>query len=105
MSVKQEVRNLIEQRDLSSIAQKFRESGLDEQVSSWISKGQNLPVVGEQIERALGYDAVANIANKLGITPAQAKDDIAEAVPEVVDEMTPEGQLPPRTTPGPQASA
>lgn len=97
MSVKQEVRNLIEQRDLSSVAQKFRESGLDEHVSSWISKGQNLPVVGDQIERALGYDAVANIANKLGITPAQAKDEIAEAVPEVVDEMTPEGQLPPRT--------
>ena len=95
MSVKQEVRNLIEQRDLSSIAQKFRESGLDEQVSSWISKGQNLPVVGEQIERALGNDAVANIANKLGITQAQAKDEIAEAVPEVVDEMTPDGQIPP----------
>jgi uncharacterized protein YidB (DUF937 family) len=99
MSVKQEVRKLIEQRDLSSIAQKFRESGLDEQVSSWISKGQNLPVVGEQIERALGHDAVANIANKLGITPAQAKDDIAEAVPEVVDEMTPDGQLPPGQRP------
>jgi uncharacterized protein YidB (DUF937 family) len=89
-----EVKKLIDERDLSSITQKFRESGLDEQVSSWISKGQNLPVVGDQIERALGHDTVADIAAELGITPDQAADEMAEAVPEVVDEMTPDGQLP-----------
>jgi uncharacterized protein YidB (DUF937 family) len=94
MSATTEVRRLIEERDLSSITQKFRESGLDEQVSSWISKGQNLPVVGDQIERALGNETVANIAAKLGISQDQAADEIAEAMPEVVDEMTPEGRLP-----------
>jgi uncharacterized protein YidB (DUF937 family) len=89
-----EGKRLIEGQDLSSITQKFRDSGLDEQVSSWISKGQNLPVVGDQIERALGHDTVAGIAAKLGISTDQAADELAEAVPEVVDEMTPEGQLP-----------
>jgi uncharacterized protein YidB (DUF937 family) len=95
MSVKTEVEQLIRERDLSSITQKFRESGMDEQVSSWISKSQNLPVVGDQIERALGNDTVAGIAAKLGISQDQAADELAETVPEVVDEMTPEGQLPP----------
>ena len=95
MSATTEVRKLIEERDLSSIAQKLRESGLDEQVSSWISKGQNLPVVGDQIKRALGNDVVADIASKLGITQDQAADEVAEAMPEVVDEMTPDGQIPP----------
>jgi uncharacterized protein YidB (DUF937 family) len=94
MSVKDEVRKVIQERDLSSVTRKLRDSGLDQQVSSWISKGQNLPVVGDQIERALGNDTVAGIAAKLGISQQQAKDEIAEAVPEVVDEMTPEGQLP-----------
>jgi uncharacterized protein YidB (DUF937 family) len=89
-----EVKKLIQERDLSSITQKFRDSGMDEQVSSWISKGQNLPVVGDQIERALGNDTVESIAAKLGISHDQAADELAEAVPEVVDEMTPEGQLP-----------
>lgn len=102
MSATTEVRKLIEERDLSSIAQKLRESGLDEQVSSWISKGQNLPVVGPQIERALGSDVVAGIASKLGISQEQAADEVAEAMPEVVDEMTPEGELP---SAGGQASA
>jgi uncharacterized protein YidB (DUF937 family) len=106
VSATTEVKKLIEERDLSNITQKFRESGLDEQVSSWISKGQNLPVVGEQIERALGHDTVAGIASKLGITPDQAADEMAEAMPEVVDEMTPDGQLPAQTPAGRgQASA
>ena len=90
-----EVKQIIEEeKGLAGFAQKFREGGLDEQVSSWISKGQNLPVVGDQIERALGHDKVERIAAKLGITPDQAADELAEAVPEVVDEMTPDGQLP-----------
>lgn len=93
MSAIDEVRELIRERDLSGVTQKFRESGLDEQVSSWISKGENLPVVGEQIEKALGNDVVAGIAAKLGITTSQAADELAQAVPEVVDEMTPEGDL------------
>jgi uncharacterized protein YidB (DUF937 family) len=90
-----EVKQMIdEEQGLSGFTQKFKEGGLDEQVSSWISKGQNLPVVGDQIERALGNEKVASIAAKLGITPDQAADELAEAVPEVVDEMTPQGQLP-----------
>jgi uncharacterized protein YidB (DUF937 family) len=94
MSAVEEAKKLIEERDLSGFAQKFRESGLDEQVSSWISKGQNLPVVGDQIRRALGNDTVAGIAAKLGISEEQAADELARAVPQVVDEMTPEGQIP-----------
>ena len=93
MSAIDEVRELIRERDLSGVTQKFRQSGLDEQVSSWIAKGENLPVVGEQIEKALGNDVVAGIAAKLGITTSQAADELAQAMPEVVDEMTPEGDL------------
>jgi uncharacterized protein YidB (DUF937 family) len=96
MTATTEVKKLIEERDLPSFTQKFRETGLDEQVSSWVSKGQNLPVVGDQIEKALGNDTVAGIAAKLGISPDQAADELAQAVPEVVDDMTPEGQLPRR---------
>ncbi len=89
-----EVKNLIRERNLDGLMQKLRESGLEEQVSSWVAKGQNLPVVGEQIKKALGNDKVAQIARKLGITIEQAADDLARTVPEVVDEVTPDGELP-----------
>lgn len=89
-----EVKNLIRERNLDGLMQKLRESGLEEQVSSWVAKGQNLPVVGEQIKKALGNEKVAQIATKLGISTEQAADDLARVVPEVVDVVTPDGELP-----------
>jgi uncharacterized protein YidB (DUF937 family) len=99
MSVVDEVKNLIRERNLDRLTQKLRESGLDAQVSSWIAKGQNLPVVGEQITKALGNDTIAGIAQKLGITTEQAADEIAETLPGVVDGVTPAG-LNPAPVPG-----
>jgi uncharacterized protein YidB (DUF937 family) len=89
-----EVKKLIRERDFDGMLQKLRESGLEEQVSSWIAKGQNMPVVGEQIKKALGNEKVAEIAGKLGITTEQAADDLAQTVPDVVDEVTPDGEVP-----------
>jgi uncharacterized protein YidB (DUF937 family) len=89
-----EVKNLIRERNLDGLMQKLRESGMEKQVSSWVAKGQNMPVVGEQIKKALGNEKVAEIALKLGITNEQAADDLAQAVPEVVDEVTPDGEVP-----------
>jgi uncharacterized protein YidB (DUF937 family) len=89
-----EVKNLIRERNLDGLMQKLRESGMEEQVSSWVAKGQNMPVVGEQIKKALGNEKVAEIARKLGVTNEQAADDLAQAVPEVVDQVTPDGEVP-----------
>ncbi len=41
MGLTDEARSLIEGDKLSGLMQKFKDSGLDEQVSSWISKGEN----------------------------------------------------------------
>jgi uncharacterized protein YidB (DUF937 family) len=79
--------------DLSGLVKKFKEGGLDEQVSSWISKGENLPIAGDQIRKVLGNDVVAGIAAKLGIGPHEAADKLADEVPKAVDEQTPAGRL------------
>ena len=92
MSVTDEAKSLIG-GNLSGLAQKFRDSGLDEQVSSWISKGENMPIAGDQIKKVLGDETVAGIAAKLGIAPDQAADKLAEELPKAVDEQTPNGTL------------
>jgi uncharacterized protein YidB (DUF937 family) len=93
MSVTDEVKGLIEGGKISGLVQKFKDGGLDEQVSSWISKGENLPIAGDQIKKVLGNETVAAIAAKLGIAPDEAADKIAEEIPKAVDEQTPEGTL------------
>jgi uncharacterized protein YidB (DUF937 family) len=94
MDVANEVKGLLGNESLEGLVQKFRNTGLDEQVSSWISKGENLPVVGDQIKKALGDETVAAFAGKLGIAPDEAADVLAKEVPKAVDEATPEGKLP-----------
>ena len=94
MDVMNEVKGLIDDGKLDGLVKKFRDTGLDEQVSSWISKGENLPVVGDQIKKALGDETVAAFASKLGIAPEQAANVLAEEVPKAVDRATPGGSLP-----------
>lgn len=89
-----EVKDLIRERNLDGLMQKLRASGMEEQVSSWVAKGQNMPIVGEQIKKALGNEKVAEIARKLGVTNDQAADDLAQALPDVVDKVTPDGEVP-----------
>jgi uncharacterized protein YidB (DUF937 family) len=93
MSVTDEAKSLVQGGTLSGLVQKFKDSGLDEQVSSWISKGENLPIAGDQIKKVLGNETVAGIATKLGIAPDEAAEKLAEAMPKAVDEQTPDGTL------------
>lgn len=93
MSLTDEVKGLLGGQ-LDEVVQKFKDSDLDEQVSSWISKGENLPIAGDQIRKALGNETVAAVAAKLGIGQDEAADQLAQEVPKAIDEQTPEGTLP-----------
>ncbi len=88
-----EVKGLLETKGVGALASQLQERGLDKQVSSWISTGQNIPVVGSEIKKALGDEDVARIAGRLGLTEDEAADQLAQAVPKAIDEATPQGHL------------
>jgi uncharacterized protein YidB (DUF937 family) len=79
---------------LGGLVQSFQQGGLGEIVNSWVSTGQNLPVSAEQLQSVLGGGALQDIAAKLGVSPEQASGSLAELLPQVVDKLTPNGQLP-----------
>ena len=79
---------------LHGLAQKLQEGGLGEQLKSWLSNGQNLPVSAEQIQQVLGSPQIAALAGKFGIDPQQAAAQIAEFLPGIIDKLSPNGQLP-----------
>lgn len=72
----------------------FNENGVGDVMSSWIGKGENLPISPEQIQQVLGSDQVQQIAEKLGISTDEASSGLAEMLPKIVDKLTPEGSLP-----------
>lgn len=79
---------------VSGMVQSLNAGGLGSLVSSWIGTGQNLPVSADQIESALGSGPIADLAAKAGISPDQAKAAISQLLPQVIDKLSPNGQLP-----------
>jgi uncharacterized protein YidB (DUF937 family) len=79
---------------LQALVNSFHEQGLGEVVSSWIGTGQNLPITADQLHSVLGSEQVQAIAQKLGLSSSDAAHALANLLPQVVDKLTPNGQLP-----------
>ena len=79
---------------LGGLVEKFNQNGMGEIVSSWIGKGDNLPISADQIASALGNGTLGNIASQLGMDPAQLSGHLAQMLPGLIDKLTPHGALP-----------
>ena len=87
------VKKAIDDHGLDAVLEKFRASGLDDKVESWISKGKNAALSPDEVKSALG-DLLDGFAAKAGVAKDQAADGIAKALPELVDKLTPDGEVP-----------
>ena len=79
---------------LSGLAQTFKDKGLGDVVSSWISTGENLPVSSDQIKQALSSDQIQQISEKAGVSQEEASNGLAGLLPEIIDKLTPDGKVP-----------
>ncbi|WP_037707907.1 YidB family protein [Streptomyces griseus] len=82
------------QNPLGGLLDMLTRSGLADQAQSWIGTGDNKPVDGEQITRALPDETLQQVARDAGVSPEQAADEIARSLPRAVDKLTPGGSLP-----------
>lgn len=79
---------------IGALVQKLQAGGLADVVGSWVSSGPNQSISPNQLQEVLGSDLMSQIAAQLGISPQTASNELAQSLPEVVDQMTPDGQLP-----------
>jgi uncharacterized protein YidB (DUF937 family) len=79
---------------LQKVLAQLETNGLGSQAASWIGTGPNEPISGTDVEKAIGHDEIAGIASKLGISESDAAAAVAEALPAVVDAVSPQGELP-----------
>lgn len=79
---------------LGGLIQSFQQGGLADVVNSWVSTGHNLPISAEQIQSVLGGSTLQDLAAKLGVSTEQASGSLAEVLPNLVDQLTPQGQVP-----------
>lgn len=79
---------------LAGLVEKFHQGGLGEVANSWVGTGQNLPVSPDQLGGVLGNDTISAMASKLGMNQGDLLGQLSHMLPQVVDKLTPNGQLP-----------
>jgi uncharacterized protein YidB (DUF937 family) len=81
---------------LGGLIRQFQQKGLGDVVDSWVSTGKNKNVAPDQISVALGGDVVDDLSRRTGLTRDQVVAELARMLPNVVDNLTPDGRLPTR---------
>jgi uncharacterized protein YidB (DUF937 family) len=79
---------------LQGLIEKFQQGGLGDVVSSWVGKGENLPISAEQLNGVLGPDTVKDLAKQFGLNSGDLAGQLSGLLPGLVDKLTPNGQLP-----------
>ena len=79
---------------LSSLTNAFQSAGLGNILQSWIGTDQNLPISADQVSKVLGAGTVADLAKKAGIGEAETTSALASLLPQVIDKVTPGGNVP-----------
>ena len=89
------VNHLIEQHGgVQGIVSQLQQQGFGETVQSWIGTGANQAISPEQIQQALGADRINALAAKFGLNPQELSAKLAQALPQVIDKLTPNGKVP-----------
>ncbi|TWI10535.1 YidB family protein [Aerolutibacter ruishenii] len=74
--------------------QAFRDVGLGDLVSSWLSQAENRPITAHELETALGLGTIEDIARRVSLPPQTVGNMAAAMLPEAVDALSEQGVLP-----------
>ncbi|MGW5739530.1 MULTISPECIES: YidB family protein [Streptomyces] len=81
---------------LGGLMDMITKSGLvsQDQLDSWVGKGDNQPLSPDQVKQAVPDETLDKVAIDAGVSRDEAADQIARQLPQAVDKLTPEGQVP-----------
>ena len=79
---------------IQGLLAKFQQAGMGQQAQSWIGTGQNMPISPDALSQIFGQGQLGQIAQQLGMSHEQVASGLAQSLPQVVDHMTPGGEIP-----------
>jgi uncharacterized protein YidB (DUF937 family) len=82
--------------DLQGLVSQLQQGGLGDQVKSWLGSGANLPVTADQLRSVLGNEQVKQLAEHFGVPVDAALNLLAQHLPAVVDQASPDGTVQPQ---------
>jgi uncharacterized protein YidB (DUF937 family) len=79
---------------LSGLLEKLQSAGHGQTAQSWVGPGQNQSIEPGQLRSALGSDIVKDAARQAGVSEQEFLSQLAQHLPQVVDQLTPHGRVP-----------
>ncbi len=79
---------------LQGLIASFQENGLGEHIASWVSTGENVSISDAQIKDVIDDDQLGQISSQLGVSKEDAAGGLADMLPKLIDQLTPDGQIP-----------
>lgn len=80
---------------IGAVLERFRQKGFGKQADSWVSTGGNSELRAEEADEVVGGEEISRLAHQLGVPEREVAQGFAEIVPELVDKLSPDGQVPP----------
>lgn len=80
---------------LADLLDRFKQSGQQQVADSWVTPG--VPTAGltpTQVEQAIGSDNLDELSKRTGLSRDELLKRLSTAIPEHVDQLTPEGRFP-----------
>ena len=79
---------------LGDILDHFRKAGVGSKVDSWVRTGPNEPIEPKDVETAIDEDTLTSLSLQTGLSRDELIARITKDLPEAVDKLTPDGELP-----------
>lgn len=79
---------------LAGLISQFSQAGLGNVAQSWVSQGPNQSVTPQQLQQVFGEQQVNQWAQQTNMQPHDLLGQLAHFLPQVVDGVTPHGQIP-----------
>lgn len=80
---------------IGAVVERFRQKGYGPQANSWMSTGANEPIAPEAVGEVVGSEELSRLSQQLGVSDQEVASGFAEIVPEMVNQLTPDGDLQP----------
>ena len=82
------------QSGLHQLVDTMHAKGMGEVAQSWVGTGANQPITAAQFEQLLTPEQLAQLAASSGLPKDQVSQGVAAVLPDVVNHLTPTGELP-----------
>jgi uncharacterized protein YidB (DUF937 family) len=79
---------------LDGLVGRLRQGGLDDEVDSWVSTGENRAVDPQRLGDALGPETVQRLSNGTGLEIQALLPLLAAFLPQLINMLTPNGRVP-----------